>query len=384
MKSLALLTLLVAVAGCVTTEAGQHGTQSLKVELITPTDPGTPDNRLQDSVRQVVVKVTAIDDKDQTDTTFNGNVDVYVEFLGTLTPDLLTNVPLTSIPLSNGVSANATINLPSVFGPTIVWIQDGSRTDATFATGTSPTLWFRDPFMVDVSKPVDETMLPDALDHSPLENKQVTVNGSRYGAKGRLVVTSVFAQGYTVSDVQCADASGTPPCTTGDYDAIDVFSFSRPTDTQGRNIQEGEVIDGWGGGVEEFDGLTEIGFPQTFVSAQTPEVNPARIPPPTVFQMQWLNAPINLERNESFLLEIDNAKVCPLDSDYAQYKQWKLDVGFGCGSPINVITSGVLTFDPSTAVGNTLHKVVGSLRPVNIGSFNVWIIYPREEADLVP
>ena len=33
-------------------------------------------------------------------------------------------------------------------------------------------------------------------------------------------------------------------------------------------------------------------------------------------------------------------------------------------------------------VGRTLPRVVGVLRPVNIGSFNVWIIYPRSTADL--
>ena len=32
--------------------------------------------------------------------------------------------------------------------------------------------------------------------------------------------------------------------------------------------------------------------------------------------------------------------------------------------------------------GMTVTRVVGVLRPVNIGSFNVWIIYPRDSADL--
>ena len=41
-------------------------------------------------------------------------------------------------------------------------------------------------------------------------------------------------------------------------------------------------------------------------------------------------------------------------------------------------------FDPAAAVGQTLPRVVGILRPVNIGSFNVWIIYPRAMSDLSP
>jgi hypothetical protein len=35
-----------------------------------------------------------------------------------------------------------------------------------------------------------------------------------------------------------------------------------------------------------------------------------------------------------------------------------------------------------TLVGKTLPRVVGTLRPVNIGTFNVWIVYPRSAADL--
>ena len=50
---------------------------------------------------------------------------------------------------------------------------------------------------------------------------------------------------------------------------------------------------------------------------------------------------------------------------------------------INVISTGVVPTDPMTLVGKTLPKVTGVLRPVNIGSFNVWIIYPRSSADLV-
>ena len=56
----------------------------------------------------------------------------------------------------------------------------------------------------------------------------------------------------------------------------------------------------------------------------------------------------------------------------------------GSKNLINVITAGtVSSVDPATLVGMTLPKVIGVLRPVNIGTFNVWIIYPRSAADLV-
>jgi len=388
--------LLLALAACVDTRDPIIGTQSLKIELVSP-DPGSFTNRLPGTVNSVVVNVTALGPNGQTDTTFNNTVRPFVNFLGTLTPyldDL--NAPhglkdptgqAQTITMNAGVATNQQITLPPVFGPATLWFDDDdvSNANRTYATGASPSLWYRDPYIVDIQKPVDEAAL-DALQKSPLEMKQVTVRQSRYGANGRLVVTSVFAQGYTVSDCNCA-AGGAPPCTTGDYDHKMVFSFSAARDEDFRLIKEGQVINGFAGGVSEFNGLTEIGFPQTFVDGE-PDVNPARMPPPVVFDPTWFTMKINFERNEAAPITVNGAAVCDLDKDYMTYKQWKLDpagVGGNCTGKnvINVITNGVIATDPMTLVGKTLPKVTGVLRPVNIGSFNVWIIYPRSSADLV-
>ncbi|HSK05152.1 MAG TPA: hypothetical protein VK932_28075, partial [Kofleriaceae bacterium] len=122
-----------------------------------------------------------------------------------------------------------------------------------------------------------------------------------------------------------------------------------------------------------------------------------RMPAPVVLQTSWfggLSDPagrINFERNESGAIEIRDGVVCPLDEDYATYRQWKLDPagvgGANCNGDnlINVITAGVVpSFDPAARVGQKLPRVVGILRPVSIGSFNVWIIYPRSMDDLNP
>src|SRR6185503_20997131 len=149
------------------------------------------------------------------------------------------------------------------FGPTVVWIDDGSGLGPDYVhgkiTGTSPTLFYREPFIFDLQKPRDEMAL-DALSATPLQDKQIAVNRSQYGSRGRLVVNSVFSQGYTVSDVQCADDAGTPPCTAGPYDHAMVFSFSAPRDQFFDQVELGEVIAGFAGGQFEFNGLTEIGF----------------------------------------------------------------------------------------------------------------------------
>jgi len=389
------LIFLFALASCVETRDPIMGTQSLKVELVSPASPGSFDSRLPASSRTIVVNVTALDADAKLDTTFNNPVRVYVNFLGTLTP-YLDAPPLLTIQMNGGVSANQTVMLPPVFGPATLWFDDGGATDPTYASGASPTLWYPDPFIADIQTPADEMAL-DALQKSPLEQKQVSVRGSRNGPDGRLVVTSVFAQGYTVSDVQCGPG-GAPPCTLTPnprigaavgYDHKMVFSFSAPRDENYRLIKEGQVIDGFAGGVSEFNGLTEIGFPQTFVMADTADVNPARLPAAAVFDPMWFTNKYMFERNEAAPITVNGAKVCDLDKDYTTYKQWKLDpagVGGNCAGKnvINVISSGVVPTDPATFVGQTLASVTGVLRPVNIGSFNVWIIYPRSDRDLVP
>jgi hypothetical protein len=377
---IAIAVALATLGACSDELPPLEGTTSLKVELVSPTDPGSFDNRLPDSARDVTLSITALDANGATDTGFSGSVDFYVHFLGGLTPHLDAFSPLTSVEVTGGAAPAVNITLPPVFGPSFLWAENGRGSEPTYATGTSPTLWFRDPFLEDVSRPPDENAL-DALERSPLENKQINVTGSKYGANGRLVVTGTYAQGYTLSDVQCADANGTPPCVAGDYDHVFVFSFSRPEDEEGRSLATGQVIDRLTGSIGEFNGLTEVNFPQSF--ATSTDVDLGLVPAPVPIQSSWLNTRIEMERLEAALVALDNATLCPLDEEFEIYSQWKLDIGLGCGNPINVISAGqVAEFDPADYVGKVFPRVVGTLRPVNIGSFNVWIIYPRSIGDI--
>jgi hypothetical protein len=382
------LILLVALGACTDTLPPIKGTTSIAVTLVSPADPGSVTNRLPDTARTVMVSLQAKDADNLDDPTYSQPVQVYVHFLGTLSP-YLDGMPLQTITMTGGKATNVTIMLPPVFGPTTIWFDDGKNPGATYATGISPTLWYRDPYVADIQTPTSETAL-DAFSNSPLVTKNIAVDQSRHGPNGLLVVTSVFAQGYTVADVMCAGPK-TPPCTAQDYDYVEVFSFSAPADQQLRFIAEGQLIDGFAGGISEFDGLTEIGFPQTFSYADMPTVNTALEPPPVVLDpVTWFSTnKIEFERNEAGAIEIDNGKVCPLDDDYTTFKQWKIDPAgvadtAACKgkSLINVITTGVVPIDPATLVGKTVPRVVGILRPINIGSFNVWIIYPRSMADL--
>jgi hypothetical protein len=370
--------LIALGAGCSEELAAIEGTASIRVELVTPADPGTDGERLDEEVRDVVVKLTALDTQGELDPSFSGSVQLYVHYLGGLTPELGTE-PLDRIDLVDGVSAEISIQLPYVFGPTYLWVEDGRGAAPTFATGVSPTIWYRDPFLADVSRPPDESA-PGALERSPLEYKQIRVSQSRYGADGRLVVTGIYSQGYTVTDVSCEEG-GAPPCTTGDYDSVFVFSFNRPLGEGTGPIEIGDVLELLTGGMSEFNGLTEVNFPESHVAEGERDAD--RVPEPIVIQPGWLSSRIEMERAEAAVVAIDGATVCELDDDYETYSQWKLDLGNGCGDAVNVITTGqVNDFDPAAYVGQTLPRVVGTLRPVNIGSFDVWIIYPRTAEDL--
>jgi hypothetical protein len=387
---------LFALAGCVDHHDGVTGTQSIAVELLPPTITGDMDHRLGEDARNLRVELTAYDAQHDIDASFTRDVQVYIQFLGTLTPspyhptnpDAPAPPPLTTIHMTAGKALAQSVSLPPVFGMSSLWVEDVQADNPTYATGASPALWFREPVIADIQTPISEMDL-NALQDSPLENKQITISSSRYGDVGRLVVTSVFAQGYTVSDVKCSDATGAPPCVAAAYDHVEVFSFSAPT-AHGKLLQQGQVIDGFTGAISEFNGLTEIGFPTTVASSDAVDERrlpvPVKLDPATWFKsLPDPQGVINFERNEAAPIEIDGAKVCSLDGDYDKFSQWKLDpsgIGGDCAGRhdvINVVTAGVIAgLDPKTLVGKTLPRVVGVVRPV----FTIWIIFPRSSADL--
>jgi hypothetical protein len=426
------LFILLALASCTENRGAIEGTQSLEVELVTPASGGTVMNRLLDSQRTITVNLRAKDAEGALDTTFNEEVRVYAQYLGTLTPGI-DKAPLVSVTMTNGVAMNVTVSANNTFGPTTLWFDNGTGLGPDYqfgaVAGTSPTLWYRDPFVVDLQRPAcdatapaDCSMTVDALSSGPLNDKQVRVVASRHTERGFLVVTSTFAQGYTVSDVQCAgvDAMMNPiaPCTTPahpngivGYDHAMVFTFSAPRDQFGRPIVVGEVIQSFNGGLSEFNGLTELGFPRTFISAPdatvAPFVDPNLMPVPIPFDTTWFAAPnnnanpllqgrINFERAEAGAIRILGATVCPVDDGpdgvYTSFKQWTIDPDPAgmcrAGSSadraklINLITAGTdFTTDPHTLVAKKV-DVTGIVRPVSIGTFNVWIVYPRGKDDL--
>jgi hypothetical protein len=378
-SSLVALLGVVVGAGCVEHETSERTTTSLRVAVTAPADLGTPDRRLADGLAQVGIAVTALDDTGRTDSRFNGSVDVYIQTLNALSEQPA------RVTLTGGAGAGNVALPPVVFGATYLWVEDVTgdpRRIPTYATGTSPTLWFREPVLADVSTP-DLTGTPSSwLRRSPLEGKQVRISTSEHGAAGKLVVTGVYADGFSVSDVSCTSR----PCRAEPFAHIYVFSFSRPIDVMRRPVQIGQVLKAFEGGVAEFNGFTELNFPvQELVDARIDET---LLPDPVAIDPAWLASGndqglLRLEEQESGLVSVAGVKVCPLDNDFERFQQWKVDIGRGCGTPVNEISaSTVASFDPAAMVGRRLTRIVGALRAVNLGSFNVWILLPRRAADI--
>ena len=373
----AALLVLVAGAGCVTEEPHPHETTSLRVRVDTPADLGSDDDRLGDDLREVDITVQALDEQGRVDTRFTAPVDVYVQTLGQLSPTTQ------RFAVMNGVGTGV-ITLPRVYGPSFLWLEDSMTTlqrPATFATGTSPVLWFREPFLADISTPDFGSGTQSSwVRFSPLEGKQVRIGSSQFAGAGRLVVTGVYADGYSVSDVDCS----VDPCRAAPYGHVYVFSFSRPVDVRGRDVAIGQTMKSFEGGVAEFNGFTELNFPVQEIDDETPDEG--LLPAPTPIDPAWLTAedgPLRFEELESGLVSVSDVTVCPLDDDFQRFKQWKVDLGQGCNRPVNVISAATVAgFDPAASVGKKLTRVVGALRTVNLGSFNVWILLPRRPSDI--
>lgn len=393
----ALLLVWAALCGCTREEPGFAGTTSLAVKIVSPIDLGTSDVRLPDTQRTLNVSITALDEQNQLDASFSRDVEVYTQFLGTLTPRRGGTAAPRKVTLTAGLG-QADLNLPEAFGQTFLWVEDASRDDATFATGASPALWFREPFLDDVSRPSDESAV-DALARSPLEGKQVSVVASRFGDQGALIVTGVFPQWYALSDVDCSRA----PCVPTSYGHLVVFTFNRARAEGGTSIRIGHRVAEVSGGVVEFNGLTELGFPRTALRKDgSGEVvrDESLLPEPVVLKSSWLTGtgeagPINLERLEGGLVVIENGIVCASSDDDRKYMQWTVDVGSGCDdeTSIHITTSGNKGAVPEFDVpkeGAKIKRIVGILSPLNFlyerggkpDPKNVFLVLPRRLSDL--
>ena len=128
---------LVLTAGCVETLPPLDEVTSLRVEVQSPADLGSVDNRLPAVDNQVTFTISAINAQGEIEREFDNEVAVHTHFLGSLTPNSGAP-PSLVVPLSNGVSETQMLMLPKAFGPTFLWAEDKLDEDCLLYTSPSP------------------------------------------------------------------------------------------------------------------------------------------------------------------------------------------------------------------------------------------------------
>lgn len=229
---------------------------------------------------------------------FDGNVELRV-VPGEIHPDDQV------IKLVAGVASNVQVRFRYAFGPTRIWVEDTGIPDAgidecsdgidndgnglidfpkdptcgengdrdegtgTYVTGVSPQLYFELPSISSVQKNPDSTTGP-----SPLSGQYVEIQG-RTGHD--LVVSNVVGTGFYVTDIS-----------EQAYNSVFVFNFSFPED-----VVIGDRVCEVGGGVVEFNALTQLQFPSWGIQGKL-RSNAERVPTPEDEEDQLINDELDI------------------------------------------------------------------------------------------
>lgn len=399
--------------------SSQPQVNSLQLTLRSPTPDqlGEPTKPVQ--LMQVTYDVQALDE--------NGNpytgdltADVFISFGGVKTgadaqcgADVVD--PLETITLTGGQITNHTTMLPLAFGATTLWLDE----PVSHATGASPTIYFRDPYVDEVQKPADPTAA-DATFCSPYNNRFLNFSAPRPG--GQLVVSSVFADAFSVVDTG-GNAIG--------YNYIYVYSFGKPPGY----IVPGAIMQTFSGNYSKFVGFTELNFP-LFVAAKDDDGNflppdPSLLPPPIQLAFGDLANQPKLISSSAGVVEYkgticdpappnptNDPNIQKTDDSWNKYNQFVVDNDGTCDSftnfAIELPAKTLGNFDPTKSIGSTL-DVIGMLQNHSgqnaytdaagneiscsntvpcakgtciqgtcyKGAYNFWTILPRTAADIV-
>jgi hypothetical protein len=292
----------------------------------------------------------AVDHEGMLDAGFSGDLHLRVRPNGELMGDEY-------VAMVDGVAEGVEVSVAGVHGEVQIWFEDVAEDESgSYATGLSPSIF--------VARPTIRNMQEyDDVEANALEGDFV-----RLRAEDReLVVTATSNDGFYVTDV--SDAA---------WNSLFVFTHSAP-----HGVYPGARITQLDGTAEEFFGLTELAFPSYKVDGEL------AMPDPFVLGTADLADDLLLESHEGGLVEVQNATVCPVDSDFAQYGQWTAVVGpdGDCSSGNGAITVlsafTVSDFNPAVEEGQILNFVRGNLR-YHVAADPPWILTPRWDDDLQP
>jgi hypothetical protein len=227
------------VLGCTETRTRAPRLQSFRVSLESPA--GTPENPLPftaGSGQTFVVNVEAMGSSGELLTSHSGRVIVSV------VPGEILGVQPSEPVVREGILTGLRVTIRKSYGPTHIWLEDGSGANP-FAVGATPTLYFQNPRVSDVQRPISGI---GRSGDSPLSGSSVTID------RGTNIVVHVSNNGFYVVDRE-----------EREFNSIFAFNFSRP-----EGLRRGDKLLRFGGNISEFLGLTEINFPSWDVDRRCP------------------------------------------------------------------------------------------------------------------
>jgi len=392
-------------AGCTDSRPSPNAGQvsSIIMTLKTPADTGSPSSPVTDL--KASFDLHAVDEQGQA-ITHDVDVTLFLSFGGVKTGAVGAcgvdsgAVPIEQIHMPGGVLLDHSVTLPAAYGATTLWIDE----PISGATGASPTIYYRNPYVADVQTPPDINAT-NASFCTPFNGKFIIIDKPAM-PNGQLVVSSVFGNAFTVTDTSY-----------GSYDKFNsmyLFAFGKPPSY----IKAGKVLNSFSGNVSKFVGFTELNFPLFDATDET--VPLATLPPPAVItQPDIQNLPKLIALDAGVVTY--TGKQCDISGDLSQWQKFNqvvIDGDGSCSALTNFaaeLPSKIFgTYDP-TMSANKMITMTGMLRnnsgqnpvldvnnqPISCdannpcskgscvegqcmkGAFNFWTIDPRTPDDVV-
>jgi hypothetical protein len=295
-------------------------------------------------------------------------------------------------------------------------LDDDDPDLGTGAAGVSEMIRFEQPTLYDLQATDQETVGEKRGYPSPLDLFRPTLD-----AEGRdvvrtladcvdgqgkrrelIVVTSTTVTGFTITDVCNAFGS--------DFAHAYIYNFNTP-----EGLGRGDCLRSLTGTIAEFQGYTELKNPFWVVDCDPEDPSCAEprctdlLPAPVVLDATRLDDLLAMEKLESALVTVTDVTAvsefrrcdlngngalsgdaewacsracgddvdCVVKESYDTYFQWSVNKD---GVEVNVVSRGVLDFDPELNLGVPIRRITGTIRSLSFGR-PPWTIEVRDDDD---
>ncbi|GEM_PF-1834894 len=357
-----------------------NGLQSFEIKIIYPENLGSEIELLPADTNKIVFQVKALGSKEQDPFMITKDISLYLNFGGR-------SSFLKTISITDGISSSETVEISDVYGKAHIMVVDDREDDATYATGSSNEIYFKNPSVDDLQK----SDIESPPYSSSMSGYRVNIRGQKNNI-GRMIITSVTNSGFYLTDL----ASKSDPPTS-----LFVYNFSRPY-----GVYRYQMLCSLSGGVQEHLGDTQITFPD-WVSyddckvidsllckicvEELKEYFGKNVITPYKLKTETTYNKMLMESLESSLVEIENATIMNMfesayDRDtYIEYGQYKVRLSDTSASAtfLAISRDNVSDFDPAKYIGKQFSYIRGILTELNFGSGNsMWIVNVRDKYDI--